>query len=73
MLRAVIRRCRAVATLGPGSLQSWVGEVITVLREAHQAVEQARARGDNRPLDPENLVTATPSNCLTSGHAYPVN
>ena len=42
----VIRRCRAVLRLGPGSLQSWAGDVITVLREAHQAVEDARARGD---------------------------
>ena len=50
----VIRRCRAVTKLGPGSLQSWAGEVITVLREAHQAVEQARARGDTA-LDPEQL------------------
>jgi hypothetical protein len=42
----VIRRCRAVTKLGPGSLQSWAGDVITVLREAHQAVDEARARGD---------------------------
>lgn len=32
--------------LDPGSLQSWAGHVITVLREAHQAVDEARARGD---------------------------
>ena len=50
----VIRRCRAVTKLGPGGLQSWAGDVITVLREAHQAVEQARARGDTA-LDPEIL------------------
>jgi transposase len=42
----VIRRCRAVTKLGPGSLQSWAGDVIDVLREAHQAVEDALARGD---------------------------
>jgi transposase len=42
----VIRRCRAVLRLGPGSLQSWAGDVITVLREAHQAAGEARARGD---------------------------
>jgi transposase len=42
----VIRRCRAVTRLGPGGLQSWAGDVIAVLREAHQAVEAARARGD---------------------------
>jgi hypothetical protein len=41
----VIRRCRAAAKLGPGSLQSWAADVITVLREAHQAVEDARSRG----------------------------
>jgi hypothetical protein len=39
----IIRRCRAVLRLGPGSLQSWAGDVITVLREAHQAAEDARA------------------------------
>jgi hypothetical protein len=42
----VIRRARAVTKLGPGSLQSWAGDVIDVLREAHQAVEDALARGD---------------------------
>jgi len=42
----VIRRCRAVIKLGPGGLQSWAGDIIAILREAHQAVEQARARGD---------------------------
>jgi transposase len=42
----IIRRCRAVTKLGPGSLQSWAGDVIDVLREAHQAVEDALARGD---------------------------
>jgi hypothetical protein len=41
----VIRRCRAVAKLGPGSLQSWAEDVIAVLRDAHRAVEEARARG----------------------------
>jgi transposase len=41
----VIRRCRAVTKLGPGSLQSWAEDVITVLRDAHRAVEEARARG----------------------------
>jgi hypothetical protein len=42
----VIRRCRAVTKLGPGSLQNWAGDIITVLREAHEAVAAARARGD---------------------------
>jgi len=41
----IIRRCRAVAKLGPGGLQSWAGEIIAILREAHQAVQDARARG----------------------------
>ncbi len=42
----VIRRCRAVTKLGPGGVQSWAGDIITVLREAHRSVEAARARGD---------------------------
>jgi transposase len=42
----VIRRCRAVTKLGPGGAQNWAGDVITVLRDAHGAVEAARARGD---------------------------
>jgi hypothetical protein len=50
----VIRRCRAVTKLGPGGLQSWAGDIITVLREASQAVEDARARGDTA-LDAETL------------------
>ena len=41
----IIRRCRAVTKLGPGGLQSWAGDIIAILREAHQAVEDARARG----------------------------
>ena len=41
----IIRRCRAVIKLGPGGLQSWAGEIIAILREAHQAVREARARG----------------------------
>ncbi|MCW2890743.1 MAG: transposase [Actinomycetia bacterium] len=42
----VIRRCRAVTKLGPGGVQSWGGDIIAVLRDAHAAVEAARARGD---------------------------
>ena len=42
----VIRRCRAVTKLGPGSLQSWAADVIEILREAHHAVDEALARGD---------------------------
>jgi hypothetical protein len=42
----VVRRCRAVAGLGPGTLQSWAEDIIAILREAHRAVEEARARSD---------------------------
>jgi hypothetical protein len=42
----VIRRARAVTKLGPGRLQSWAADVIDILREAHQAVEEAMATGD---------------------------
>jgi len=51
----VIRRCRAVAGLGPGSLQSWAEDIIAVLAQAHRAVEDARARGDTA-LDPKALA-----------------
>jgi transposase len=50
----VIRRCRAVIKLGPGGLQSWAGDIIAILREAHQAVEDARARG-SATLDADML------------------
>ena len=40
--------------LGPGGLQSWAGDIIAILREAHQAVDDARARGDT-VLDAEVL------------------
>jgi transposase len=40
----VIRRARAVMKLGPGGVQSWAGDIIAVLRDAHRAVEDARAR-----------------------------
>jgi transposase len=51
----VIRRCRAVAKLGPGSLRSWAEDVITVLRDARKAVEEARARGGTA-LEPQLLA-----------------
>jgi transposase len=44
----IIRRCRAVAKLGPGGLQSWASEIIAILREAHQAVQDARAPRQRR-------------------------
>jgi Transposase IS66 family len=50
----VIRRARAVTKFGPGGLQSWAGDIITILREAHRAVEDARARGSTAP-DPQVL------------------
>jgi transposase len=51
----VIRRCRAVTKLGPGSLQSWAADIIDVLREARQAIDDALARGDPA-LDAELLA-----------------
>jgi transposase len=51
----VIRRCRAVTKLGPGGAQDWAGDIITILRDAHQAVEAARARGDTT-LDQQALA-----------------
>jgi Transposase IS66 family len=51
----VIRRCRAATRLGPGGLQSWAGDIIAILREAHQTVEEARARGGTA-LDPQLLA-----------------
>jgi transposase IS66 family protein len=52
----VLRRCRAVAKLGPGHLQSWwTGEVTSALTNAHTAVQAAKA--DNQiALDPELLA-----------------
>lgn len=51
----VIRRCRQVAKLGPGSLQSWTGEVTAALREAHDAVQAAKAAG-RKAIDPDLLA-----------------
>jgi hypothetical protein len=51
----VIRRCRGVAKLGPGTLQSWATKVRKVLGEAHEHVEAARSRGDSA-LDPQVLA-----------------
>ncbi len=51
----VIRRARQVQKLGPGGVQNWAGDIIAVLRDAHEAVEKARARGstalDQQVLD----------------------
>lgn len=52
----VLRRCRAVAKLGPGSLQSsWTGQVTAALVDAHAEVQAARARGQTA-LDPGRLA-----------------
>ena len=45
----VIRRCRAVMKLGPGGLQSWAGDIIAILREAHQAVGGGPRPRGHRP------------------------
>lgn len=52
----VLRRCRGVAKLGPGSLQSWwTSQVTSALTDAHTAVHDAKA--DNQTaLDPELLA-----------------
>jgi transposase len=50
----VIRRCRAVTNLGPGNLQSWAADVIEILREAHETVQDARAR--DHPTDAQLLA-----------------
>jgi hypothetical protein len=41
----MIRRRRDRAETRPGGAQNWAGDIITVLRDAHRAVEDARARG----------------------------
>ena len=51
----VIRRCRQVAKLGPGSLQNWTDDVRAVLHEAHDAVTAAKAAGQTA-LDPDLLA-----------------
>ena len=50
----VVRRCRSVRKLGPGGVQNWAGDIIAILRDAHEAVEKARAR-DSTALDPQVL------------------
>jgi len=65
----VIRRCRAVTKLGPGSLQSWAADVIEILREAHRAVEEARARGD--PAAGTELLAKLRERCPSHSHGLP--
>jgi transposase len=51
-----MRRCRAVAKLGPGTLQSsWTSRATAALTEAHAEVEAAKARGQTA-LDPRRLA-----------------
>jgi hypothetical protein len=50
----IIRRARAVMKLGPGGVQNWAGDIITVLGQAHRAVEEARTRSSTA-LDPQVL------------------
>ena len=45
----IIRRRRAVTKLGPGGLQSWAGDIIAILREAHQAVARRPRPRQHRP------------------------
>jgi Transposase IS66 family len=52
----VIRRCRQVAKLGPGSLQDWAEDIREILREAHDAVTKAKAAGQTA-LDPQLLAS----------------
>src|SRR5262245_28180388 len=68
----VIRRCRAVAKLGPGSLQSWGADVIEILREAHGLVEEARAGTVPRtrscwPSSASATTRPSPSGSSTTG------
>jgi transposase len=51
----VLRRLNGVAVLGPGGVQNWTGEVRQALTDAHQAVEQAKTRGQ-QALDPDLLA-----------------
>jgi transposase len=52
----IMRRCRGVAKLGPGSLQSWwTGEVTSALTDAHTQVKTAKAAG-HTALDPDQLA-----------------
>ena len=51
----IFRRAKQVSKLGPGGLQSWAKKVTDVLKEAHTAVEAAKARGEDA-LDPGLLA-----------------
>jgi transposase len=52
----VMRRCRGVAKLGPGTLQShWTGQVTDALTTAHTAIQDAKAAQQDA-LDPDLLA-----------------
>jgi transposase IS66 family protein len=51
----ITRRCKQVAKLGPGGLQSWAPKIITVLNEAHAKVQAAKTDGHGE-LDPKVLA-----------------
>jgi hypothetical protein len=52
----IMRRCRGVAKLGPGTLQSsWTGDVTSALADAHTEVQAAKAAG-RTALDPDQLA-----------------
>jgi hypothetical protein len=51
----ITRRCKQVAKLGPGSLQSWAPKITKVLGEAHDQVQAAKADG-HAALDPQLLT-----------------
>ncbi|MDQ1294263.1 MAG: transposase [Actinomycetota bacterium] len=51
----ITRRCQQVVKLGPGGLQSWASKIITVLGEAHDKVQLAKADGRGG-LDPVVLA-----------------
>jgi len=51
----ITRRCKQVAKLGPGGLQSWASKIITVLGEAHTKVQATKAAG-RTSLDPQVLA-----------------
>jgi hypothetical protein len=55
VLPHVIRRCRQVAKLGPGSVQNWTNDVRSALAQAHEAVQAAKADGQPA-LDAELLA-----------------
>jgi Transposase IS66 family len=63
----IIRRCRAVAQLGPGSLQSWAEDVIKILREAHQAIVEARARASHLTSSSSSGSASVTTNGPSSG------